>query len=255
MTCTAKDRIHAGAIFQKRWSMWNVTLEAVLILHVRTVRFMTLGTLQVLSMDPVTRVTVKFGMSTGLTLHVFKRPIMACDTCGFYILDFGKIKLHWCMRIVTFRTAGSSKMPVFRWIMTFLTPGNNILPVRRVFLMALNALEIFKVGSAALPEGTSNIIMAGSTPVSSGLVCPDIYRRLVRTVTCQTVGNGKILRMLLVAVSACVISSLCQSVTIMTAIAVLPGMSAGELLHVPARLLMACDAAWPDIFKSGKISN
>ncbi len=233
--------------------MRNVTLETILILHVSAVGFMTLCAFQELPVDLVTGVAVKFGMRTWLELHVFNGPLMTGGAGRFHVLCLGKVNLHWCMRIVTPGTVCSSKVPVFLWVMAFLTLGNYSLLVRGMLFMTLNTLEIFQMGCTTLLECGYYVIMTGCTPVCSGLVGPDINRWFVRTVTCKTVVNGKIVCMFLMAVCTLVISAVSQPVAGMAVVAVLPGVSAGKFLHINSRLRMTCYAARLDIFKMGEI--
>lgn len=254
MTGTAKGRFHAGTIFQQCGRMRNMTLQTILILHIRTVRLMTLGTLEELSMDLMTRIAVKLGVSAGLTLHIFDWALMTRGTGRFYVLGPGQVNIHRGVRIVTLCTVRSSKVPVFFRIMTFLTLGDYPLLVWRMLLVTLNTLEIFKVGCPLLLEGGYYVIMTGSASVSSCLVCPHINSRFVRAVTGKTIGNCKILSVFLMAVRAFVVPALSQSVAVMTVVAVLLRVSAGELLHINARLRMTGYAAWFDIFEFCKIS-
>lgn len=87
VTGAAKCRINAGAVFQQCGSMGNMTLETVLVLHVRAVWSMTLSTLQVLTVNLVAGVAVKFRVCTGLTFHVLQRAFMTGGTCRLHILN------------------------------------------------------------------------------------------------------------------------------------------------------------------------
>lgn len=121
-------------------------------------------------------------------------------------------------------------------IMTFLAGRDYSLLMRRVFFMALHALEIFQVAATFLFKPANYIVVARGTPLGSGLVCPDIYSGFVRAVAGKTVGNLQEVSMLLVTVCTLVVPALLESVTCMTVIAILSGVSAGEIFHVNAGL-------------------
>ena len=121
-------------------------------------------------------------------------------------------------------------------IMTFLAGRDYSFLMRRVFFMALHALEIFQVAATFLFKPANYIAVTCRTPLGSGLVCPDIYSGFVRAVAGKTVGNLQEVSMLLVTVCTLVVPALLESVTCMTVIAILSGVSAGEIFHVNAGL-------------------
>ncbi len=160
MTCCTELWIYAVSILKQCRSMWNMTLEAVLIFHLGTVRFVTLKTLLELAMYRMACIAVELGMLAGFPLHVFKGPGMACGAHRLHILHLGKIKLHWLVRIMTPGTVRDAKMLALGRIMTFLAFRDHSFLVRRMLFMTVNALEIFKVAATLLAEGANNIIMA-----------------------------------------------------------------------------------------------
>jgi len=87
VTCTAQGWLDTGTILQECRGVRLVALEAVLILHVRAVRIMTLRTLEELAVNPVACIAIKFGMGTRMEFHLLDRPFVTGGTCGFYVLD------------------------------------------------------------------------------------------------------------------------------------------------------------------------
>ncbi len=136
------------------------------------------------------------------------------------------------MGIVTPGAVWHTKVFTFLPIMTFLAGRDNPFLMWRVFFMALNTLEIFQMAATFLLEPADYIVVTCGTPLGSGLVCPYIYSGFVRAVTGKTVGNLQEVSMLLVTVCTFVVPALLEAVTCMAVVAILSGVSAGEIFHV-----------------------
>jgi hypothetical protein len=127
--------------------------------------------------------------------------------------------------------------------------------MRWMLFVTLYTLKVLEVGTTTLFEGGHDIIMARSASLSSGPISPYVYSGFMRTVTRKAVFDGQIFRVFLMAVRTLVIPAFCQTVPVVTVVAVLLGVSTGIFIHVLAWLCVTCQAAWLHILQFRKVND